>query len=145
MQRMSTAEVVYDVLGNPNLQITDYNGVVVGSEDAPAKIRLRSPKALSYMIGAPNSLGLARAYVSQELEVDGDIYTALSAIWADTEGDVNFTARLKLLAHLDPQAIRLVKPPEIEIGPRGPSHRMPFMAAIRASPSALPPVFFSAS
>ena len=33
----------------------------------------------------------------------------------------------------------------IEIGPRGLSHAMPFMAAISLSPSVSPPVFFSAS
>ena len=33
----------------------------------------------------------------------------------------------------------------IEIGPRGLSQAMPFIAAISESPSALPPVFFSAS
>ena len=33
----------------------------------------------------------------------------------------------------------------IEIGPRGLSQAMPFIAAIKASPSELPLVFFSAS
>jgi len=33
----------------------------------------------------------------------------------------------------------------IEIGPRGLSHAIPFMAAIKASPSELPPVFLRAS
>ena len=33
----------------------------------------------------------------------------------------------------------------MDIGPRGLSHAMPLAAAIRLSPSVLPPVFFSAS
>ena len=38
---------------------------------------LRSPRALSYLLTAPSQLGLARAYVSGELEIHGDLTTAL--------------------------------------------------------------------
>ena len=41
------------------------------------QITVRSPVALSYLAPAPGDLGLARAYVSGHLDVDGDMYTAL--------------------------------------------------------------------
>ena len=33
---------------------------------------------MSYLAQAPGALGLARAYVSGHLDVDGDMYTALA-------------------------------------------------------------------
>ena len=41
------------------------------------RITVRSPVAVSYLAQAPGALGLARAYVSGHLDVDGDMYTAL--------------------------------------------------------------------
>ncbi|SDJ50840.1 cyclopropane-fatty-acyl-phospholipid synthase [Frankineae bacterium MT45] len=119
MQRTPTAKVLYTTLGHPELQIKDYDDVSAGSPDAKATITVRSPKALSYMISAPSTLGLARAYVSEELEVEGDLYEALSAIWNDGDADVRFGARVQALLNLDPKALRWVAPPSVEIGPRG--------------------------
>ncbi len=43
-----------------------------------ATVVLRSPRALRYLLWAPGELGLARAYVAGEIDLEGDIYTALS-------------------------------------------------------------------
>ena len=42
------------------------------------KITVRSPAAVAYLAQAPGELGLARAYVSGHLDVDGDMYEALA-------------------------------------------------------------------
>ena len=44
------------------------------------RITVRSPVAVSYLAQAPGALGLARAYVSGHLDVDGDMFTALSRL-----------------------------------------------------------------
>jgi cyclopropane-fatty-acyl-phospholipid synthase len=57
-----------------------------------ATIVVRSPKALQYLLFAPGELGLGRAYVSGELDVEGDVYAALD-IRASVAGErdpVNF-------------------------------------------------------
>ena len=51
-----------------------------GTAGAPVRITVRSPVALSYLAQAPGSLGLARAYVSGHIDVDGDMYTALARL-----------------------------------------------------------------
>jgi cyclopropane-fatty-acyl-phospholipid synthase len=56
-----------------------------GSEAGPAggvTVVVRSPAALRRLLWSPGELGLAQAYVSGELDVDGDLKTALAAVWA---------------------------------------------------------------
>ena len=42
------------------------------------KITVRSPVAVAYLAQAPGALGLARAYVAGQLDVEGDMYEALT-------------------------------------------------------------------
>lgn len=122
MSGLTTAELIYSLLKQPQkLRITDYQGGVAGPAQAPITMDVRSPKALSYLVTAPSTLGLARAYVSGELDLSGPMYDALDAMWADSEDDVTFgasIANLMMLRHIDRAALRWVKPPEVEIGPK---------------------------
>jgi cyclopropane-fatty-acyl-phospholipid synthase len=52
-----------------------------GSHQTPVAI-LRSPAALRRLLWSPGELGLAQAYVTGELDVEGDLKTALSSVWA---------------------------------------------------------------
>ncbi|HWN28281.1 MAG TPA: cyclopropane-fatty-acyl-phospholipid synthase family protein [Actinomycetospora sp.] len=91
-----------------------------GSASAPAgadpvaTIDVRSETALAYLAGSPNSLGLARAFVSGHLDVDGDIYEALTAISELTVSDVPPSTLLKVAARLAPVRLRhrVAPPPE---------------------------------
>ncbi|MEJ7650425.1 MAG: cyclopropane-fatty-acyl-phospholipid synthase family protein [Nakamurella sp.] len=49
--------------------------------DAP-RLVFRSQRALRRLVWAPGELGLAEAYISGDLDVEGDLLTALGAIWA---------------------------------------------------------------
>jgi cyclopropane-fatty-acyl-phospholipid synthase len=118
MQRKPIAEVVSSAFGRPALRITAYDGSSAGPADALVKISLNSPAALSYLITAPSSLGLARAFISGELDIDGDIYTALSILWSDKIGQLSWPDRLDVLRNLDPKALRWVEPPKEEYGTR---------------------------
>ena len=55
-------------------------GPRAGVPGSPVKITVRSPIAVSYLAQAPGALGLARAYVSGHLDVDGDMFTSLSRL-----------------------------------------------------------------
>lgn len=49
----------------------------VGAEDSRATLVLRNPRALRRLIWSPNELGLVRAFVSGDLDFEGDIFAAL--------------------------------------------------------------------
>jgi cyclopropane-fatty-acyl-phospholipid synthase len=76
---MAIAELLAGVLG-PDLPIAvrAYDGSRVGPPDAAATIVLRSPDALRRMVTAPGELGLGRAYVAGDLDVEGDLFAVLS-------------------------------------------------------------------
>jgi cyclopropane-fatty-acyl-phospholipid synthase len=118
MTRRPVAETLGSVLGAAPIAVEGYDGSRHGPPDAPVRLRLRSPRALSYLATAPGQLGLARAYVSGELDVDGDMYTALSLLWSDSMARLTWADRLDVLRRLDPGALRWVGPPAEEWGAR---------------------------
>jgi cyclopropane-fatty-acyl-phospholipid synthase len=77
----SCAGAVERIVG-PNLPIgvRAYDGSSLGSDEAPATLVVRSPDAIRRILTAPGELGLGRAYVAGELDIEGDIFFALSAI-----------------------------------------------------------------
>src|SRR5690606_28599620 len=56
--------------GTP-LRFTAYDGSSAGPEDAPLGLNLLTPRGTTYLATAPGDLGLARAYVSGDLEAYG--------------------------------------------------------------------------
>jgi cyclopropane-fatty-acyl-phospholipid synthase len=84
---------------------------------------VRSPRAVAYALAAPGQLGLSRAYVSGELEVDDlDAVLGLLGSWQPPAID-GATKRRLLLAAV--RAAGLMAPPrrpEIELRPRGRRH-----------------------
>jgi cyclopropane-fatty-acyl-phospholipid synthase len=70
--------LVTTLLGDsPPVAIEFWDGSSLGAEDASARLVVRSPLALRYILFGRGELGLARAYVAGELDVDGDIFAAL--------------------------------------------------------------------
>ena len=67
-----------DVLGTePPVRIRAWDDSLAGPADAPVVV-LRSPMALRRLLWRPGELGLARAYVAGELDVEGDLGEAFS-------------------------------------------------------------------
>jgi cyclopropane-fatty-acyl-phospholipid synthase len=64
--------------GQPAIAVECYDGSRIGPEDSTATLVVRSPKAMRYALTAPGELGIARAYVSGELDIEGDIFAALA-------------------------------------------------------------------
>lgn len=83
----------------------------------------RSPRAVAYALLAPGQLGLSRAYVSGELEVD-DIDAALALLDGWTPPAVGGATRRRLLlgALRATGAMLPPRPPAIELRPRGRRH-----------------------
>jgi cyclopropane-fatty-acyl-phospholipid synthase len=85
-----------------------FDGTNAGPADAPVTIEIRSTKALSYLATARGDLGLARAYITGELEVDGDLHTTLTHL-SRVDLDLTMRERVRLLRELG--GVRLLKPP----------------------------------
>jgi cyclopropane-fatty-acyl-phospholipid synthase len=60
------------------MRLRGWDGSESGPVDSPATLVVRSPRALRRFMWSPNELGLGRAYVTGDLEIEGDIYAALS-------------------------------------------------------------------
>jgi cyclopropane-fatty-acyl-phospholipid synthase len=100
------------------------------SADEPGELIFRSRRALRRLMWQPNELGLARAYVSGDLDVEGDLFATLnrlaSLIWqSPASGDRgrvaavrNVAGDLIRLGALGPQP----KPPPEEIAMSGARH-----------------------
>lgn len=69
------------VRGPLPVHLTAWDGSTAGPTDAPHVI-LNSPNALRRQIWAFGELGAAQAYVTGELDVDGDLGAALEHLWA---------------------------------------------------------------
>jgi cyclopropane-fatty-acyl-phospholipid synthase len=65
------------VPGELGVAVRAWDGSVLGPATSPATLVVNSPRALRRLLFAPNELGLGRAYVAGELDVEGDVYAAL--------------------------------------------------------------------
>jgi cyclopropane-fatty-acyl-phospholipid synthase len=114
---MALAEV-FERMAGPDapVEFRAYDGSRAGAEDAPVRITVRSPVAVSYLAQAPGELGLARAYVSGHIDVDGDMYLVLGRM-AGMQRDLSAAERLQLLRQLGGPRVLLprVPPPLQEV------------------------------
>ncbi len=116
---MPLAQVFEQFAGqDAEVRFEAFDGSVAGKPGSPAvTVSVRSPAAVSYLAQAPGALGLARAYVSGHLDVDGDIYTALSRLASAQRIDLSLAERLDLLNQLGGPKLLLnrVAPPPQEV------------------------------
>src|ERR1700743_1392745 len=93
---------VFEAIAGPGapVEFQAYAGPSSGPPASPIKITIRSPVAVSYLAQAPGELGLARAYVSGHLDVEGDMHTALSSLSRVQNSDISWRERLRLLQEL---------------------------------------------
>ena len=117
------AQVVAGLLGaDLPVAIRAYDGSRVGPDPARATIVLRSPDALRRIVTAPGELGLSRAYVSGDLDLEGDAFAVLD-LRHQLEGlDVGWRQVLELLKVVGLNGLRPLPPPAEEARPRGRLH-----------------------
>jgi cyclopropane-fatty-acyl-phospholipid synthase len=116
---MPLAEVFERVAGpGADVEFVAYDGSIAGRPGSPpVRIVIRTPTAVSYLAQAPGALGLARAYVSGHLDVDGDMYVALTRLASAQRLDLALSERLAVLRQLGgPRLLlRRVPPPPQEV------------------------------
>ncbi len=65
---------------DPPVRVELWDGSAFGPVEPVGTLVVRSPEALRRILWAPGELGLARAYVSGDLDVDGDVIDTLAAL-----------------------------------------------------------------
>lgn len=115
------------ILGeNAPVRIEFWDGSSIGDDSAKSKVTLHSPDALSRILWAPGELGLARAYVAGDIDIDGDAYHALGVLTSANPAYVSVGIRTLLTTagagiRLGAVGKRLPPPPE-EMKPTGKLH-----------------------
>lgn len=72
-----------------------WDGTTWGDPAAPLQVQVSSPQALRRLLWDPDELGLARAHVAGELDVDGSIFDLLALRDRILERDVDASLRLR--------------------------------------------------
>lgn len=121
---MQVAEIIGGILGTDvPVRVIGYDGSKVGPDTAETAVRVVSPRALARLATAPGSLGLARAYVAGELELEGDLYALLEGVADVALNGIPRAEQLRLARKLLPYAVRYrLRPPALEYRPPGRLH-----------------------
>ncbi|MGN6791544.1 MAG: class I SAM-dependent methyltransferase [Streptosporangiaceae bacterium] len=116
---MPLADVFERVAGpNADVEFVAYDGSKAGTPGSPpVTISVKDPTAVSYLAQAPGELGLARAFVSGHLDIDGDVYTLLARLATAKRVNLSLAERLSVLLQLGgPKLLlRRVAPPPQEV------------------------------
>jgi len=112
---MHLAEVFERVIGaGTPVEFQAYDGSRSGPVGCDVRVTIKSPRAVSSLVLSPGELGLARVYVAGDLDVDGDLHTALRRL-SERAGNLSWRERLKVMRSLGIQALRPYAPPGIEV------------------------------
>jgi cyclopropane-fatty-acyl-phospholipid synthase len=113
---MALADVFESIAGpDAPVEFRAYDSSRAGAEGSPVRITIRTPAAVRYLAQAPGAMGLARAYVSGNIDVDGDMYTALARLATVQRVRLSLAERIDLLRRLGGPKIlfpRLPPPPQ---------------------------------
>jgi cyclopropane-fatty-acyl-phospholipid synthase len=116
---MPLAEVFERVAGpDADVRFTAYDGSEAGNQGSPpVTMHVKTPTAVSYLAQAPGAMGLARAFVSGHLDVEGDMYTALARLASAQRIGLSAGERLSILSELGGPKLLLkrVPPPPQEV------------------------------
>ena len=75
------APLVHATLGDGvPVRLRCWDGSEFGPTDAPIRVHIATRRALRRIMWQPNELGFARAYVSGDLQIEGDLWAGLSAL-----------------------------------------------------------------
>lgn len=144
------AEVIAALLAQAGLdlpvRLRAWDGSETGPVDGPMLVA-RSPRALQRILWRPGELGLARAYVSGDLDVEGDLTDGLRRVHATAPRSGPF-GLIKTVPATVAAAARLglfappPEPPRCELRVRGRRHSRARDQAVIASHYDVPSAFY---
>ena len=99
-----------------------YDGSSAGPADAVVTLDVRTPRAVEYLASSPNQLGLARAYVTGDLEIIGSAYDAMTRLYPMPMDHLTTGDKLKLARLFAGKALKRPTPPPQERTLKGDRH-----------------------
>jgi len=122
--KLTLAEVLEIFAGSRlPLRITAYDGSSAGPPDAPFGLDLKTPRGTTYLVTGFGDLGLARAYIAGDLDIQGvhpgDPYELLKAL-AESLEFARPPARVmaQVVRSIGFEHLRPIAPPPQEVPPR---------------------------
>ncbi len=103
------------------IEFVAYDGSRAGTRGAEIRIEVTSERAIQAIAGAPGQLGIARAYVNGDLDIDGDVYEAFDALYSGVRKP-GVTVTAKLAREFAPAALKRLPPPAEEVRLSGRRH-----------------------
>jgi cyclopropane-fatty-acyl-phospholipid synthase len=126
--RSALAEIAHGRLQPLPVTVRFWDGSTLRGESMTPVVILRSPRAVAYLLRAPNQIGLARAWVAGAIDVEGDLESALAVRNRFHGIGLSALERLKLAAaavRTAPSVLLERAPvPSIEATPRGRRHSL---------------------
>jgi cyclopropane-fatty-acyl-phospholipid synthase len=120
---MGVADIVAALFdGKPPFKVTAYDGSVAGPDDAPLTVRFNSEDAVRRIITRPGELGMARAYVAGDIDLDGELDGLFSLQSPSPVALVRSGTMAQLLRNIGISGLKPVEPPAIEARPHGALH-----------------------
>jgi cyclopropane-fatty-acyl-phospholipid synthase len=105
-----------------------WDGSSIGPADGAGTIRVRSSEALRRIFWAPGELGFARAYVSGDIELEGDVVGILASLKGAAPKDLRIGIRLLPAAFISAYRAGALGPP-----PPAPAQEARLPGALRHS------------
>jgi cyclopropane-fatty-acyl-phospholipid synthase len=100
------------------IRFAAFDGSSAGNLDSPNILEIKSPLALRYILSHPGDLGLARAYITNQLDIRGDIHQTLLALKDFIKHPMPVDGLAKLVSAVGPSVIRRPNLPVEEAPPR---------------------------
>jgi cyclopropane-fatty-acyl-phospholipid synthase len=122
------APLLHAVLGaEVPVRFEFWDGTTLGPSDSSGVVRVNSPNAVRRLLWSPDQLGLGRAYVTGELDIDGDVFRVLQALRDAVQPNVKFNAKSVVAVARAARRLHALgtppPPPPEEASPsRGPRH-----------------------
>jgi cyclopropane-fatty-acyl-phospholipid synthase len=124
---MALAPLIHSLIGSPSsIGVEAYDGSRRVPAVAVATVVVRRPQVLGHLVRAPGELGLVRAYVSGDLDLEGDLFALLAAGFGPDGPRLDARTMLRLVLNAGPAGWRTLlsppPPPEEEVRLAGRLH-----------------------
>jgi len=119
---VNIADLVGRALGQDvHVNIRAFDGSEVHRDGAVATITITRPEALRRLIHAPGELGMARAFVTGELDIEGDLFATITAI-AEHRPSLEVSVVIDAARQVGLKGLRPLEPPPEEARLHGRRH-----------------------
>jgi cyclopropane-fatty-acyl-phospholipid synthase len=108
--------------GELPFRVEAYDGSTAGPEGSGMTLRIKSPEAIARVLARPGELGLARAYVAGDLDLEGDLYSLFTLEMPPVVKLVRSLPAKELVSELGLSSLKPPPPPAIEARPKGVLH-----------------------